>query len=245
MIPKIIHYCWFGQKPLPKLGKQCLDSWKKYCPDFQIKEWNEENSPIEKFPFAQKAMEEGKWAFISDVMRLYALYTEGGIYLDTDLEIIKPLDSFLIHKAFIGYEKESNKLQTAIIGAEPESQFISDWLAIYNQTSFSSDRKIMAQLVNNRVVSRMLISKQIPLDGKMLNSDYVTIYPSPYFCPMSHGSAIELTQETVCIHYYSFSWSEPETLKGHVKKIIVNIIGEKEFRLIVNKTRSILNIKHT
>lgn len=94
MIPKIIHYCWFGKSPLPKLAKECIKSWQKYCPDFIIKEWNETNSPIHLFPFAEQALKAKKWAFVSDIIRLYALYTEGGIYMDMDVEVDWPITTF-------------------------------------------------------------------------------------------------------------------------------------------------------
>lgn len=244
MIPKIIHYCWFGKSPLPKLAKECIQSWKKYCPDFVIKEWNETNSPIHLFPFAEQALKDKKWAFVSDVIRLYALYTEGGIYMDTDVELMSPLYPFLNHRAFTGYEKDSNMLQTAIFGAEPQSQWIADWLKLYNNLSFSSERNIMATLVNNRLISKYLIEKGIDLDGKLFHSDYITIYPHDYFCPMSYGTHfITKTPNTICIHYYTFSWSEPETVKGYMKKVLTKYLGEKLFRKYVNKIRSILYLR--
>lgn len=240
MIPKIIHYCWYGGKPLPKLAKQCIASWKKFCPDYEIKEWNEENSPLHLFPFAEQAIKAGKWAFVSDVIRLYALQTEGGIYMDTDVELIKPLDIFLYHPAFTGYERDSNMLQTAIFGAEKNNQWITDWLKIYQNKEFNADRRIMASLVNNRMISSWMIKNGYTLDGCHQEYEDVVIYPKDYFCPMSYGSHfIEKTPNTVCIHYYTFSWSEPETIKGHIKKIVVNIIGEKQFRTIVNRIRQL------
>ena len=241
MIPKIIHYCWYGGKPLPKLAKQCIASWRKHCPDYQIKEWNETNSPFHLFPFAEQALKEKKWAFVSDVIRLYALQTEGGIYMDTDIELIKTLDHFLIHNAFTGYERDSNMLQTAIFGAKPNNKWINDWLRIYQYKEFSTDRRIMASLVNNRMISSLMIENGYNLDGTYQQAKDVVIYPKDYFCPMSYGSHfIEKTQNTVCIHYYTFSWSEPETIKGHIKKIVVKLIGEKLFRTIVNQIRLII-----
>ena len=106
MIPKIIHYCWFGGKPLPELAQKCIASWKKYCPDYEIKEWNESNFNLNSCDYVREAYEAKKWAFITDYVRLYAMVTEGGIYMDTDVEVIKPLDPFLKHKAFSGFEDE-------------------------------------------------------------------------------------------------------------------------------------------
>lgn len=242
MIPKIIHYCWFGKSPLPKLAKECIKSWKKYCPDFTIKEWNEDNSPIHLFPFAEQALQAKKWAFVSDVIRLYALYTEGGIYMDMDVELIKPLYPFLNHQAFTGYERDSNMLQTAIFGAEPQSQWIADWLELYKNLSFSPEKNNMSTLVNNKLISKYMEEKNIDLNGNPFNSDYIIIYPHDYFCPMSYKSHfITKTSNTICIHYYTFSWSEPDTMKGHLKKYITKIIGEKKFRIIVNSIKKFIN----
>lgn len=240
MIPKIIHYCWYGGRPLPKLAKQCIASWKKFCPDYEIKEWNEENSPLHLFPFAEQAIKAEKWAFVSDVIRLYVLQTEGGIYMDTDVELTKPLDDFLHHPAFTGYERDSNMLQTAIFGAIKNNQWITNWLKIYQDKEFNANKNIMASLVNNRMISSWMTNNGYILDGCHRKYEDVVIYPKDFFCPMSYGSHfIEKTPNTVCIHYYTFSWSEPETIKGHIKKIVVNIIGEKQFRTIVNRIRQL------
>ena len=244
MIPKIIHYCWFGKNPLPKLAKQCIESWKKQCPDYQIKEWNESNSPVHLFPFAEQALKAGKWAFVSDVIRLYALYTEGGVYMDTDVELIKPLDAFLDLNNFTGYEKDCPILQTAIFGSEPHDSWIGDCLEKYKELTFSPNRACMSVLVNNRILTQILKDKGVVFDGKPYSSDYVHIYPWEYFCPMSYGTHyIEKTEKTVCIHYYTFSWSEPETFKGHVKKFVVKYIGDKKFRAIVNAMRKTLRLR--
>ena len=244
MIPKIIHYCWFGKNPLPKLAQQCLESWKKQCPDFQIKEWNETNSPIHLFPFAEEALKAKKWAFVSDVIRLYALYTEGGIYMDTDVELIRPLTPFLKLSNFTGYEKDCHILQTAIFGSEPNNPWIGDCLSRYKELTFSANRGSMSVLVNNRILSQVLKDKGVCLDGQPFSSDYVTIYPWEYFCPMSYGTHyIEKTPNTICIHYYTFSWSEPETFKGHIKKYIVRFTGEKNFRFIVNTIRKSFRLR--
>lgn len=245
MIPKIIHYCWFGKSPLPRLAKECIKSWQKYCPDFVIKEWNETNSPIHLFPFGEQALKAKKWAFVSDVIRLYALYTEGGIYMDTDVELIAPLYPFLNHRTFTGYEKDSNLLQTAILGAEAQSQWIADWLELYKNLSFSAEKNIMDTLVNNRIISKYLKDKNINLDGKLFHSDYITIYPHDYFCPMSHNTHfISKTYNTVCIHYYTFSWVKPQTTKAYIKQFLVKCIGEKLFRKYVNNIRTLFNLRN-
>ena len=106
MIPKVIHYCWFGGNPLPELAQKCIASWKKYCPDYEIKEWNESNFDLNCCDYVREAYEAKKWAFVSDVARLYAMVHEGGIYMDTDVEVIAPLDSLLQYHAVSGFETE-------------------------------------------------------------------------------------------------------------------------------------------
>lgn len=240
MIPKTIHYCWFGGKQKPKLVKQCIRSWRKYNPDYILKEWNEANSPIEMYPFAKQAFDKKKWAFVSDVIRLHALLNEGGLYLDTDVECLKSFDPLLENKLFTGYERDSNKLQTAVLGAEVNNPIVEKWLNIYLNISFSDDRETMSLLVNNRLQTDSLLKMGIEMDGSFVEKEMIKIFPSEFFCPMSYGDhSIKRTSNTYCIHYYSFSWSEPESVKGWIRKIFIQIIGEKEFRNIVNYIRGI------
>ncbi len=248
MIPKIIHYCWFGKAPLPKLTKQCIRSWKKHCPDFEIKEWNETNSPLHLFPFAQQALEEKKWAFVADVIRLYALYTEGGIYLDTDVELLKPLTPFLHHQAFIGYEKDINAkgekvIQTALIGSEAHGTWVASWLKGYDGMTFHIDR--ITEYINSHLIADDLRQKGFTIDGSPLYLPDLTIYPDDYFCPMSFQSRfITLTPNTVAIHYFSYTWMEASnTWQYRLRKLLIDLLGEKAFRKLVNGVRKYLRIK--
>ena len=124
MIPKIIHYCWFGSNKKPRKVRKCIAIWKKLLPDYEFIEWNEDNFDINMIEYAKEAYNEKKYAFVSDVARLYALLQFGGIYMDTDVELLKPLDSFLNHRAFCGFESE-NFLSTAMIGADKGSEWIN------------------------------------------------------------------------------------------------------------------------
>lgn len=240
MIPKIIHYCWFGGKHKPKLVRQCIKSWKKYNPDYILKEWNEGNSPIEKYPFAKQAFDKKKWAFVSDVIRLHALLNEGGLYLDTDVECLKSFDPLLENKLFTGYERDSNKLQTAVLGAEVNNPIVEKWLNIYLNISFSDDRKTMSLLVNNRLQTDSLLKMGIEMDGSAIETEMIKIFPSDYFCPMSYiDHSIKKTNNTFCIHYYSFSWTAPESLKGYLRNYLILILGEKVFRKTINYIRGV------
>lgn len=113
MIPHVIHYCWFGGKPLPKSALKCISSWKKYFPDWEIKQWNEENFDINSIPYTREAAERGKWAFVSDYARFWILYHHGGVYFDTDVEVIRPMDDIIEGGAFMGFEKDCNSIGIA------------------------------------------------------------------------------------------------------------------------------------
>lgn len=117
MIPKVVHYCWFGRGPKNELATKCIESWKKFLPDYEIKEWNEDNFDVNLYPYAKEALENRKFAFVTDVVRLYALYTEGGVYMDTDVEVLKTYNPFLHHKMFSGFETNNN-VPTGMMAAE-------------------------------------------------------------------------------------------------------------------------------
>ena len=135
MIPKIIHYCWFGRNPLPELAQKCIASWKKYCPDYQIIEWNEDNFDINCNAYVKEAYEAKKWAFVSDVARLYALVEMGGIYMDTDVEVLKPLDSLLKYEAVSGFESET-AIPTGLMAACKGQKLFVELLHEYDTIHF-------------------------------------------------------------------------------------------------------------
>ena len=138
MIPKIIHYCWFGGKPLPELACLCIESWKKFLPEYRIIRWDEESFDINSNTYVKEAYENKKYAFVTDYVRLYALYTHGGIYMDTDVEVRRPLDQFLQHQAFSGFESYHD-IPTGIMASEKGFQGIKDQLDYYNNRHFVKD----------------------------------------------------------------------------------------------------------
>ena len=138
MIPKIIHYCWFGGKPLPEDAKKYIESWEKYCPDYKICRWDESTFDINEIPYVKEAYEAKKWAFITDYVRLYVLKNIGGIYMDTDVEVIKNLDCFLNEKGFSGFEK-IDAVPTGIMAAEKNHPFIIELLHDYDNLHFLKD----------------------------------------------------------------------------------------------------------
>ena len=222
MIPKIIHYCWFGRNPLPPLAIKCIESWKKYCPDYEIKEWNEDNFDLDLFPYTREAYDNRKFAFVTDVVRLYALYHEGGIYMDTDVEVLKPIDCFLTHHAFSGFEDEHN-VPTGIMASEKGGKWAKDNLEYYTDRHFLLADKSFDLTTNVTTITNYML----PLGLKQNNTcqdfpNLITFYPKDYFCPKSYEDGkIYLTDNSYTIHHFAGSWvSEEDKYAMKVKRNI-------------------------
>lgn len=228
MIPKIIHYCWFGGNPLPEEAKKCIESWKKQLPDYQIKEWNERNFDINTNQYVRQAYESRKFAFVTDYVRLYALATEGGIYMDTDVEVLKSFDPFLHHTAFSGFEN-NNFVPTGIMASEAGGKWVTDLLDDYNNRSF-----IQPDGSRDTTSNTVTITNYMLRHGLIQNNSYqdfiglVTFYPSEYFCPKDHGSGvIKLTGNSVCIHHFACSWLPWHLKVRHRAKLsLQKLLGE-------------------
>ncbi len=207
MIPKKIHYCWFGGNTMPKLAKECIKSWKKFCPDYEIKEWNESNFDLDLFPYAREAYDAGKYAFVTDVVRLYALYHEGGVYMDTDVELLKPLDNFLHHHAFSGFESE-DKVPTGIMASERGGKWAEDNLDYYNGKHFLKADGSPDMTTNVTIITEYMLNAGLRLDNSYQDFEgFFTMYPKDYFCPKDFLTQnIDITDNTVCIHHFNMSW---------------------------------------
>lgn len=236
MIPKIIHYCWFGGNPLPKLAEDCIASWKKYLPDYEIKEWNEQNFPLENYPFAQEAIENRKFAFVSDVCRLHALKEEGGIYMDTDVEVLKSLDSFLHHAAFSGFEND-DFVPTGIMASEKNGQWVTDLLAYYDGKSLFKEDGSIDSVSNTFIITGMMKGRGFMMNNTYQEQEnYVAFYPNDYFCPKSYKTGnIELTENSYCIHHFAKSWIPlKDKWKNIVKMKAMNIFGYKRIQKLID-----------
>lgn len=240
MIPKIIHYCWFGGNKLPVSIKQYIETWEKYCPEFEIKEWNENNFDVTQNEYCKEAFENGKWAFVSDYVRLSVLYKYGGIYLDTDVEILKSLESLLENDFFMGMESE-NDISTAVIGAEKECCLIKSFLSIYDNIHFIDIKRNIDYTTNVDRISRFIEEEyKVKLKNKFFSlKDKCIIYPVEYFCAKNiHTGKIFITKNTYTIHHFSGSWLNYRSKFKNVVKIFFGRIFGEEF---VKKIKFLLN----
>lgn len=239
MIPKIIHYCWFGRGQMPKLALDCIASWKKYCPDYIIKEWNEDNFDLNMFPYVREAYDNRKFAFVTDVVRLYALYTEGGVYMDTDVEVIQPIDRFLNLQAFSGFQTEDS-YPTGIMASVKGGKWAKDNLDYYKGKHFVKDDGSLDLTTNVDTIMRLLEPYGIKADNTFQEiPDYFTLYPKEYFCPIEHVHNIILTENSYTIHHFAGSWL-PWTEK--MKRRIIKLCGKRVWNVII-KIRSLLCMK--
>ena len=220
MIPKIIHYCWFGKKDLPPEAKRCIASWKKMCPDYDIIRWDENNFDVNQNPFIKAAYEAKKWAFVSDYARLKVVYDNGGIYLDTDVEIRKNLDSLREHGCYIGIQQNEFLCTTGLgFGATKSNPVVLKMLESYDDLTFSESHtlELSCPLLNNAVIrSYGLVS-----NTEITDLPEVTVYPPQYFDP--YGGENLLCNETYSVHHYAASWTSE---KNQFKRKIARWIGQ-------------------
>lgn len=221
MIPKIIHYCWFGRGQMPELARKCIESWKKYLPEYEIKEWNEDNFDLDMYPYTREAYDNRKFAFVTDVVRLYALYNEGGIYMDTDVEVLKPLDEFLHHHAFSGFEDEKN-IPTGIMASEKGGRWAKENLEYYNGRHFVKGNGALDITTNVTTITNYMLPH-----GLQQNNTYqdfpglITFYPRDYFCPKdSVTKKVHKTKNTATIHHFDGSWLPQKKSVVFLKKLL-------------------------
>lgn len=223
MIPKIIHYCWFGRGELPELAKKCIDSWQKFLPEYEIKVWNEDNFDLDLYPYTREAYDSRKFAFVTDVVRLYALYTEGGIYMDTDVEVVRPLDEFLHHTAFSGFENESD-IPTGIMASEKGSKWAKNNLDYYSERHFIRKDGSLDMTTNVETITNLMLPYGLKQNNTYQDfKDYVTFYPNDYFCPINTTTGkLNRTCNTATIHHFSGSWVDYKG--GAMKRKIRNLL---------------------
>lgn len=227
LIPKRIHYCWFGEKDKPELIKKCIASWKQHLPDYEIVEWNEKNFDIHSNRYVKEAFETKKYAFVSDYVRVHALYHHGGIYLDTDVEVYKSFNDLLHYKSFWGFEQE-DFVATSTIGAVKGNHLIKLFYDHYRHKRFIKEDGTCNEVTNVASVTKLLERLGLIRNGKFQKLDDVgVIFPQTYFSPYDYINGRTFTSaDTYTIHHFYKSWLPPKTrLKGHVVKWASKMIG--------------------
>lgn len=216
MIPKVIHYCWFGRNKKSKLIEKCIESWKKYCPDYKIIEWNEDNYDLSKTPvYVQQAYSAKKWAFVTDYVRLDVVYCNGGVYLDTDVELIKNLDSLLVYNGFFGYETD-NQINTGLgFGGVARLQILKELMGDYNNCCFVVNDGSYDLTPCPQRNADVFIKNGVKPDGtNQLINNNVMIFSREYFCPIDYyTNRKHITDNTLSIHWFSSSWSDEKAQK--------------------------------
>lgn len=207
VIPKIIHYCWFGGNPKPQLVLRCIESWKKYCPDYEIIEWNESNFDVHSCPFVEEAYLAKKWAFVSDYVRAYSLINFGGVYLDTDMEALHSLDPLLEYSFVAGFEVRDT-IAAGVIGCEKDSAIMQLYFEYYKCRHFSRDGK-NAITTSPIVLSEILRERGIKLNGrKQLVSDCMVYQKSAFYPTGIRWVFGKYGSNTIAVHHYMDSWGK-------------------------------------
>lgn len=232
MIPKIIHYCWVGGNPIPESNRKCIASWQKYCPDYEIKEWNESNYDFTKNRYMREAYEAKQWGFVPDYARLDIIYEHGGIYLDVDVELLKPLDDLLDLDAFAGFESATHCAFGLGFGSIPKLPIIKDLRDEYNTLIFREESGDLNRKPSPYYQTAYLVKKGLKLDNTKQTVEGLTFFPTEYFCPKNFSTGdIKVTENTYSIHHFAESWhSEAEKkqiLKNRkLKKFFIRFFGQ-------------------
>lgn len=234
MIPKVINYCWFGNKKKPREVRKCIESWQRICPDYEIIEWNESNFNVSNNKFALSAYQNKAWAFVSDYVRLKVIYDNGGIYLDTDIELLKSLDPLLNNKFYIGVQQIDGKCNTGLgFGAERKNNIVKLMLEAYEKIIFKENNKdkLTCPILNDKVIRKIGYKNT----DKVVKIKGATIYPSRFFDPISAGNTRNLLSSDSFSMTHNFaSWMSPKT---RLKRKLISYIGWNT----VNKIKAIRN----
>lgn len=231
MIPKKIHYCWFGKGKKSKLMKRCLKSWEKYCPEYEIIEWNEDNFDVNQYPYLRWCYENQKWAFLSDFARLLIIEQNGGIYFDTDVEVISNLDELIQYSAFFGFENNKNIATGLGFGAEVHHETIMEMINVYVNIKRNNDGSyplVACPALNTQA----LVPLGLCLNGKRQNIKGAEILPTDFLNPYDDQTGVmKKTDNTISIHWYSKAWLDKRTIwRSKFTKPMHRLFGVDCFR---------------
>lgn len=235
MIPKKIHYCWFGRGEMPELAVKCIESWHKFMPDYEYKLWNEDNFDINCNQYVKEAYEAKKYAFVTDYVRLHALYTEGGIYMDTDVEVLKSFDSLLHLNGFIGFEGTKRKhIGTGTIACQPNGDWVSEQIHAYDDASFFLPNGSYDLTTNPIRITRIMVENGFVQNGVEQDYKDMHVFPTEYFCPRQTTGECFLTDNTFCDHHFMGSWNNNSN-----SDLILKLIGQKNLTHLIKLKRKL------
>ncbi|MBW9145258.1 glycosyl transferase [Clostridium sp. CM027] len=233
-IPKTIHYCWFGKGKKSELAEKCIQSWKEKLHGYEIIEWNEENFDIHANTYVEEAYISKKYAFVADYARLFVLFNYGGIYMDTDVEILKPFNNLLELEGFVGFE-DKELVSTAVIGSQKGNLLINEWLLTYNNRHFTVNGKINS-VTNVRVLTDILLKYGMKQNNQMqkLYDNKLAIYPIEYFSPFKiGGKKPNITKDTISIHWFEGTWiTLSHRIKIRIITMIKSVVGFQNYNRI-------------
>lgn len=239
MIPKKIHYCWFGHGEMPQLAKDCIASWHKYMSNWDYKLWNEDNFDVDSNSYVAEAYATKRYAFVTDYVRLFALKTEGGVYMDTDVEILKPLDDLLYLNAFTGYEGSKHKPPvTGLMASEAGGEWVSEQLAVYDGLHFLREDGTIDITTNTQRITAIMKANGFVCDGRMRRYKDLTVFPSEFFCPHQTTGEYLLTGNTYCNHHFMGSWNDKKN-KGW-KGLVMGLVGQRNMTRLIKLKRKVL-----
>ena len=241
MIPKKIHYCWFGGNPIPEKDKKCIESWKKYCPDYEIIEWNESNYDLNKNQYMAEAYKERKWGFVPDYARFDIIYNHGGFYLDTDVELIASLDILRDNKGYMGFEGGTWINGGIGFGGEAGNETIKGLIDMYDHLSFYQEDGNLNLKPSPYYITEYLVKKGLSRDNREQDVGDLHIYPTDYFAAKDYDTGkVHKTMNTISIHQYNASWKTP---KQKLVYKIKRVIGEKNFEKLLEVKKIIIKYR--
>lgn len=238
MIPRIIHYCWVGNSEIPRFARDCIESWKKNCPDFEIKEWNEDNYDFTKHPYMRSAYESKIYGFVPDYARLDIIYNYGGFYFDTDVELIKSLDSLTMLSGFVGMEAAGRVNLGQGFGAEPHNKTILKMRDYYDDVEFINDYEYLDNHSSPICQTEVLKKYGLKSINAIQKVEYLTVFPTDFFCPKNIDTGeICLSSNTISIHHFDGSWTDETVRFGyHLKWKCIEkhglIVGRMQYWII-------------
>lgn len=232
MIPRRIHYCWFGRGEKPKLAQKCIASWHKYCPDYEIIEWNEDNFDVSMNPYTEMCYAQKRYAFLTDYVRLLVVEEHGGIYFDTDVEVLKSFDDVIQNDAFFGFENRDYTNTGVGFGAKAHHSIVKQMLTEYENLLDGKHGTIGCPILNTRAMDRFGLVH----DGRLQRLGDAVVYPAEWFNPRnSITGKVAITANTYSIHWYSMSWLPKKTrIRTYIARVIKRMFGENCLKWLKN-----------